>query len=66
MTYSEIVLVGYLVMSAIPFFLMGGLILPDSFPGIKVEDCGHRNRGPCVDSFEFGVGKIYMQVAASV
>ncbi|EOD16360.1 hypothetical protein EMIHUDRAFT_210736 [Emiliania huxleyi CCMP1516] len=65
MTYSEIVLVGYLVMSAIPFFLMGGLILPDSFPGIKVEDCGHRNRGPCVDSFEFGVGKIYMQVAAA-
>ena len=65
MAYSEMVLVGYLAISAIPFFFIGAQILPDSFPGIKMEDCGYRNRGPCGLSFEGSVGTIYMQVAAA-
>ena len=65
MAYSEMVILGYLAVSAIPFFFIGGQILPDSFPGIKMEDCGYRNRGPCGPSFEASVGTIYMQVAAA-
>ena len=65
MAYSEMVILGYLAVAAIPFFFIGGQILPDSFPGIKMEDCGYRNRGPCGPSFEASVGTIYMQVAAA-
>ena len=65
MAYSEMVLVGYLAISAIPFFFIGGQMLPDMFSGIKMEDCGYRNRGPCGLSFEGSVGTIYMQVVAA-
>ena len=65
MAYSETVILGYLAISAIPFFFIGGQMLPDMFSGIKMEDCGYRNRGPCGLSFEGSVGTIYMQVVAA-
>ena len=65
MAYSETVILGYLAVSAIPFFFIGGQMLPDVFSGIKMEDCGYRNRGPCGLSFEGSVGTIYMQVVAA-
>ena len=43
MAYSEMVILGYLAISAIPFFVIGGQMLPDMFSGIKMEDCGYAN-----------------------
>jgi len=60
MGYTTPMMLFYTVAGAIAFLALGGAQVLASFPDIEEKTCPRR--GPCTDTLEFSVGKIYLQV----